>query len=300
MKTRTLSMFCEENGVNFVDLSESIGVSIDELENVKDFYFVPVDLADKIVKVYSLPDNYFNEDAEAPEKYNLWHFMKLSIGWDFLTSIPLGVAVLVAMIAALFITGKENVDTFIKVFSLIIAVAGFAIAVASCVLLERYYKKRNENIGDFGKYKFLFFIIPTNLMLIMNLGALFSTGSEFILIFILKNVIIPIIILFLGALFTGLLMEASQCDNLNKRTITKNVLAIISCFSLIIFSFIPDVSDAFDSIIIKIVKITLCIIMTLGITIGDKLKPNLSKLWYTVLPLIYLVINFFTIPVNLF
>lgn len=317
MKTRTLSMFCEENNVNLEELSEKTGISLELLKTESESEFVPKDIADKIIGEYKLPENYFSEKAVALKTRSLGYFIGINIAWSLIFVL---LAIPETIIIFITVTAGES-----KALSLSLGISAAIINVlslVSCIYLARYVERNNALTGSFSKYKFLYLILPgavTSIFAPLGLFMHFSVVS-------ISNSWAQLLSTAVSCVLTALLMKVCfDGDEKEEKTIVKIycgvglVSLICSQILSVVYGLIsgPEVSDALDAlsggpevadalvafspvqIIQAVVSVLLFALLSFGITKGSEKFPKLYSLWYNVIPIIYSCVPFISIIYNI-
>lgn len=312
MKTRTLSKFLEENGVNLIELSESTDVAVNELERIPKDNSVPIELGKKIVKEYSLPDDYFTEDLSkvkaSPAKRNLGYFIKLSLCWDIYITIAFIIVGLLWLIIRELFLEITNVGTVYSVFAEMFSVINAVLLTVACVLLSKYFERKNAVTGNFGKYKFLYYLLPIlafeSLKIIPTIFYTFTNINSTELI----EGIVKIAV-FIGFLLSSahLMRCAYEADERATRTAV-NILVILGLVTVIIcnplneYLFwsgmakysvsesavqrIPHILSDMGTWVPSIIQAVAYLPLAFGLAVGAKKFLKLRKLWYAVLPII--------------
>lgn len=308
MKTRTLSMFFEEKGIDLIELSEKIGVPTEDLEPVGALHFVPVDIASKIICEYALPENYFTEDTESltvPSKERSFgYFLIFSLVWAVILTASVGLlSVPLTMIAAFIRDGIEP-----KITALLSTIVTEIIAIFSCIIISKIICKNIKSAGDFAKYKYLLHIVPSAVLLPSILPNLFMNqeiignvnSSDFSVPNLLNTsffmVLISLIISIIEIFLRAVMMKNAFGEPTDKKRKIINILLIVACISASIYYLtelilFPSPNGVIFQVTDSAAEVLLLVAIALGVVIGSKNKPELDKVWFTVLPICTFVLD---------
>lgn len=320
MKTRTLSMFCEENNVNLEELSEKIGISSEELKSVAELSYVPSAIADRITPQFALPESYFIEDLDKPARikndgHSFGYFFVVALLWSLATGVVMALYMNASSFVINFLSGEMHI-TASKISDIISAVLNTAITVLSCIIVSKIVEKKNANTGNFGKYKYFFSIIPAYIMMILNLPIryfyerlLISNEQTILVSNMLTLSLIPVAISLVTNFGTDIIcafmMQAAFGESNDRKQKTLDGLFISAAgvavlyYLLLPLLFPTSGNDGGMQWIDSVVRLLITLTVIGGGFLGAKKKPELDKLWFTVIPLLHFTMNLLSAVVPL-
>lgn len=298
-------MFCEEKGINLIELSEKVGVSTEELEPIEALHFVPVNIASKIVSEYALPENYFTEDLDAPRikpsaKRSFGYFLGISLLWTLALNLLTSV---LSTLNSLIPFTSEASSVFFRAYSLLTnSLIMPAVTIFSCILVAKLVVKNGGNAGNFEKYKYFFKLVPMGILVILNLPSRFfleyyvNGATTGIMMYTTVTGIMSVISFILTVIICAAMMNVAFGEPNDRKQKTLNTFFIVA-FALNTLYYIVCVllfardEFAFAELTMAISNIILFAVVVLGGFFGMKKKPENDKIWCTALPLGYYAIN---------
>lgn len=176
------------------------------------------------------------------------------------------------------------------------------ITIFSCILVSKLVTKNVGNAGNFEKYKYLFQLIPTGIIIILNLPLrifweyYLNGASDGIMMYTTITAITSAISFILTVIICASMMNAAFGKPSSRKKKTLDIIFIVA-FALNTLYYIICVllfarnEFAFAELTMAISNIVLFGVIILGGIFGMKKKPEMHKVWCTALPIGYYAIQ---------
>lgn len=294
MAKKTLYAFRAENGIWRNELSEKIGIDEMTLKQIEDDAEVPSDIAEKVIAVYDLAEDYFTvdpKDKRYKPKNTFKYFLKVAIVWQLLIALIFAVVMLPTTMANVFGSGEN------PIFDILETICKALIVAFSGVYLTAYIVKKTVYGKQITQYDYIYPYLPAQITLCLTIVVKLApkilqqkTDNPILLIAI--GFIVGLISLIIQCILTAKLLDSRVEENEKKRRNTVKILSVLAIISSAIYAlFYISTSMVANEKVSPLNLATLClelillIFVSFGIIIGEKRFPKLNKLWFTVLPL---------------
>lgn len=305
MATRTLAQFRAEQNIWRKDLADQLGITEGELERLELTGEVPEEMAQRLIESYRLSKTYFTEDVDyiraveaaaqrkTPEK-PLAYFIKVSFVWYLLLTLLSSLIQQPVWFSAFFDY------TVSPLFSVLGAFCNVVITAVSGIYLGSYLIKKTNFRGNVADFEFLYPLLPTVAVnwIITLISRLFLqiSGTLMVLITpILSGVLVSLIGFLLQMFFLAFLLDAAALTDGAEKDKRLKVLCGIALGGRIL-SYLISIAfgDFWDSTAIgwvtRILNFLFLLATLYGVLFGAKRHPQLKKLWYTILPLLTMLV----------
>lgn len=301
MAKKTLYAFRAENGIWRNELSDKIGVDEQTLKQIEDEPEVPREIAEKIIVAYGLSEDYFTVDPNAKDKrYKpknpFKYFLKVSLAWEFLIAIIFAVVMLPTTIAGVLGTGDS------PLFDILGTICRALIIAFSGVYLTSYIVKKTVYGKQITRYDYIYPYLPAQIALCLTIivelvPTLLSDKIDSPITLIALRGVYGIVGLVIQGVLTAVLLKSRVEEDEKKRTKTVKKLSVLAIISTAIYTlFAISVSMVSNGAIETFTLISLCVELALvifvsfGVVVGEKRFSKLNKLWFTVLPLVAMLL----------
>ena len=308
MAKKTLYAFRAENGIWREELSKKIGVDEATLKQIEDEPEVPQEIAEKVIVAYGLAEDYFTvdpKDKRYKPKNPFKYFLKVSLAWELLIGLIFGVVMLPTTMAGVFGSGDNPLYDLLEIVckALVIAFSG--------VYLTSYIVKKTVYGKQITQYDYIYPYLPAQIVLCLEIivqlvPVIFSKKTDSLILPIVVGAVYGFVALIIQGMFTAVLLKSRVEEDEKKRTKTVKKLSVLAILSTTIYSlFVVSASMASNGIIAPLKLATLCvelvflIFVAFGIVVGQKRFPKLNKIWFTVLPLMAMLVPTFITVIDM-
>lgn len=289
MAKKTLYDFRAENGIWRNEVAEKTGIDEETLEKIEQQDDLPTEIAEKVIKAYDLPSDYFTFDPDAKElRYTpskpFAYFLNVAIIWQILIILLYGVITFPTTMAGMLETAGTGI------FELLESVCKVVITAFSGVYLSSYIMKKTSYGKEIAQYDFIYPYLPAQITLCVGIVAkltpmAFSSNTT---VLVVLSAMVSLISLVLQGIITAYLLK-SRIDNNEKIVKKMSLLAILSWVIYIGFYVIIAFKSQTELSPFKVTMFALEFVLLLtvifGLLIGNKKMPKLNKLWLQVLPI---------------
>lgn len=288
---RTLYDFRAENSLWRSSVAEKTGIDEKILEKYEDEGTVPEEIAEVIIREYSLPQDYFTFDPRAKElRYTpenpLKYFFKTAILWEIFVSLLFGI--LYVPLIALQTIFPESKSLFSAVGIICLAL----ITAFSGIYLSTFILKRTSYSKSIVQFDFIYPYLPSKCVIVLLSGVLITSFSEenMVLNSVLK-IIVSVLVLVLQSVITAFLLKTRVNPDEKEN---RKILGIISVLALVSYTVYAAIAltKVFEiySAVNYAVGLVLLVSVIFGITVGIKKFPKAEILWYKILPLTAMIL----------
>ena len=305
MAKRTIYLFRAEKGVWLSDLAEKLEMAERDLVEIEQDEELPQEITEKIIDFYGLPEDYFTEDIKSPFKSKkkikkitpkkpFIYFLGISIIWTILFSLVLAVIQLPKLASTM--TQSGSASQFITIFE---AVCSVLITAVSGVYLSTFIMKRTTYGKRVTKYEFLYPYFLNKMILfpvLLNVLILVKPNLTDKTLMIINYIAGVGEIIVAGVVIAFMLISTITESEKIKNKIVYMVcgataLLQIASFGLYwIGSHRVGAPLSTQSILSFALRIVLLGLVMFGMTIGEKKFPKLNKLWFTIIPLVAIIL----------
>ena len=296
MAKKTLYVFRAENGIWRNELSDKIGIDEATLKQIEDEPEVPQEIAEKVVAVYGLPEDYFTVDPNAKDKrYKpknpFKYFLKVSLVWEFLIAIIFAVVMFPTTMAGVLGSGDNPLFDLLETLCKALIIAFSGVYLTSHIVKKTVYGKK------ITQYDYIYPYLPAQIALSLKIvvqlvPTLLSQKTDNPIILIAVSGVYGFVALVIQGIFTAVLLKSRVEEDEKKRTKTVKKLSVLAIISTTVYTlFVISASMVSNGAIAPLqlatllLELILLIAVAFGIIIGEKRFSNLNKLWFVVLPL---------------
>lgn len=305
MAKRTIYLFRAEKGVWLSELAERLEMTEQELTAIEQDEIVSEEIAEKIIDFYGLPENYFTEEVKSPFKAKkrikkitpkkpFGYFLGISIVWMILVSFVLAVIQLPKVAST--VTQSGGAPQFLAIFELICSTL---ITAVSGVYLSTFIMRRTTYGKRVTKYEFLYPYFLNKMILfpvLLNILILVKPNLTDKTLLIINSVVSVAEVIVAGVMIAFMLMATiTESKKLKDKIVYilcgSNALLQIASFGLYWFnSHRVGASLSTQSILSFVIRMVFVVLIAFGMTIGEKKFPKLNKLWFTIIPLVAIIL----------
>ena len=304
MAKKTLYVFRAENGIWRNELSNKIGVDEQTLKQIEDAPEVPQEIAEKVVAVYGLPEDYFTVDPNAKDKRHkpknpFKYFLKVSLVWEFLIALIFAVVMFPTTMAGAFGAGDNPLFNLLETLCKALIIAFSGVYLTSHIVKKTVYGKQVT------QYDYIYPYLPAQIALSLKIvvqlvPTLLSQKTDNPIILIAVSGVYGFVALVIQGIFTAVLLKSRVEEDEKKRTKTVKKLSVLAIISTTVYTlFVISASMVSSGAVAPLqlatllLELILLIAVAFGIIIGEKRFSNLNKLWFVVLPLIAMLLPTF-------
>ncbi len=299
MAKKTLYAFRAENGIWREELSKKIGVDELTLKEIEDIPEVPQEIAEKVIVAYDLAEDYFTvdpKDKRYKPKKPFKYFLKVALVWELLIGLIFGIVMFPTTLATLFGTGDTGLFEVLETLCKAVVIAFSGVYLTSYIVRKTVYGKQ------ITQYDYIYPYLPAQITLCLTILVNFAPvilankiNSEIALVII--GYVIGFVGLIIQGVLTAVLLNSRVEENEKKREKTVKKLSVIAILSSAIYAlFCVAISMLSQSAIAPLKLASLClelgllILVVFGLVVGQKKLPKFNKIWFTVLPLMAMLI----------
>lgn len=299
MAKKTLYAFRAENGIWREELSKKIGVDELTLKEIEDIPEVPQEIAEKVIVAYDLAEDYFTvdpKDKRYKPKKPFKYFLKVALVWELLIGLIFGIVMFPTTLATLFGTGDTGLFEILETLCKAVVIAFSGVYLTSYIVRKTVYGKQ------ITQYDYIYPYLPAQITLCLTILVNFAPvilankiNSEIALVII--GYAIGFIGLIIQGVLTAVLLNSRVEENEKKREKTVKKLSVVAILSSAIYAlFCVAISMLSQSAIAPLKLASLClelgllILVVFGLVVGQKKLPKFNKIWFTVLPLMAMLI----------
>ena len=299
MAKKTLYAFRAENGIWREELSKKIGVDELTLKEIEDAPEVPQEIAEKVIVAYDLAEDYFTvdpKDKRYKPKNPFKYFLKVAIVWELLIGLIFGIVMFPTTLATLFGSGDTGLFEVLETLCKAVVIAFSGVYLTSYIVRKTVYGKQ------LTQYDYIYPYLPAQITLCLTILVNFAPvllankiSNEIVLMAI--GYAIGFIGLIIQGVLTAVLLNSRVEEDEKKRAKTVKKLSVVAILSSAIYAlFGVAISMLSESAIAPLKLASLClelgflILVVFGILVGEKKLPKLNKIWFTVLPLMAMLV----------
>jgi hypothetical protein len=181
----------------------------------------------------------------------------------------------------------------------------------SGVYLTSYIVKKTVYGKQITQYDYIYPYLPAQIVLCLEIivqlvPVIFSKKTDSLILPIVVGAVYGFVALIIQGVFTAVLLKSRVEEDEKKRTKTVKKLSVLAILSTTIYSlFVVSASMVSNGIIAPLKLATLClelvflIFVAFGIVVGQKRFPKLNKIWFTVLPLMAMLVPTFITVIDM-
>ena len=300
MAKRTIYLFRAEKGVWLSELAERLEMTEQELTVVEQDEIVPEEIAEKIIDFYGLPEKVKSpfkakkRIKKITPKKPFGYFLGISIVWMILVSFVLAVIQLPKVAST--VTQSGGAPQFLAIFELICSTL---ITAVSGVYLSTFIMRRTTYGKRVTKYEFLYPYFLNKMILfpvLLNILILVKPNLTDKTLLIINSVVSVAEVVVAGVMIAFMLMATiTESKKLKDKIVYilcgSNALLQIASFGLYWFnSHRVGAPLSTQSILSFVIRMVFVVLIAFGMTIGEKKFPKLNKLWFTIIPLVAIIL----------
>lgn len=299
MAKKTLYAFRAENGIWREELSKKIGVDELTLKEIEDAPEVPQEIAEKVIVAYDLAEDYFTvdpKDKRYKPKNPFKYFLKVAIVWELLIGLIFGIVMFPTTLATLFGSGDTGLFEVLETLCKAVVIAFSGVYLTSYIVRKTVYGKQ------ITQYDYIYPYLPAQITLCLTILVNFAPvilankiSNEIVLMAI--GYAIGFIGLIIQGVLTAVLLNSRVEEDEKKRAKTVKKLSVVAILSSAIYAlFGVAISMLSESAIAPLKLASLClelgflILVVFGLVVGQKKLPKFNKIWFTVLPLMAMLV----------
>ena len=299
MAKKTLYAFRAENGIWREELSKKIGVDELTLKEIEDAPEVPQEIAEKVIVAYDLAEDYFTvdpKDKRYKPKNPFKYFLKVAIVWELLIGLIFGIVMFPTTLATLFGSGDTGLFEVLETLCKAVVIAFSGVYLTSYIVRKTVYGKQ------ITQYDYIYPYLPAQITLCLTILVNFAPvilankiSNEIVLMAI--GYAIGFIGLIIQGVLTAVLLNSRVEEDEKKRAKTIKKLSVVAILSSAIYAlFGVAISMLSESAIAPLKLASLClelgflILVVFGLVVGQKKLPKFNKIWFTVLPLMAMLV----------
>lgn len=291
MAKKTLYDFRAENSLWRSSVAEKTGIDEKTLEKYENEGTVPEEIAEVIIREYSLPQDYFTFDPRAKElRYTpenpLKYFFETAIVWNIFVAFLFAVLTVPLVGLQMFFPEGQSLFSAISIICMALITAFSGIYLSTFILKKTTYSK------SIVQFDFIYPYLPSKCAVVLLSGVLITSFSEenIVLNSVLK-IILSVLALVLQSVITAFLLKTRVNPDEKEN---RKILGIISALAFVSYTAyaIIALTKSFEIYLIinYATGFMLLAAVIFGITVGIKKFPKAEILWYKILPLTAMIL----------